>query len=123
MTLDEKLDENFFDGTLEDAVRVLANSSADPIETSVLLEAVKRLQQSRRDIPRMMEDFEKLANGAEFMTWCEGCSAPLLTTDDWVAGEDCNGCWHTMAEGDWPEKPCYAYRVGKKSAVHAPETP
>lgn len=116
MTYDEKLDDNFFDGTLEQAIRVLAYESADPIVISCLLEAEKRLRQSRLDIPRLLDDIEKLTHKDECITWCEGCSAPLLTCDDYATGDDCSGCWSTMAEGDWPDKPCYAYRVGKRGA-------
>jgi hypothetical protein len=63
---------------------------------------------------KMIEDIERLTSTDECITWCEGCSSPLLTCDDYVTGEDCSGCWHVMAEGEWPDKPCYAYRVGKE---------
>lgn len=52
---------------------------------------------------------------------CEGCGAPLFEGDDFVSNPDCvSGCWYAMT--DLPskrERPCYAYRVGKRSAVLA----
>lgn len=69
-------------------------------------------------------DLRKLVDGDDFFGWCEGCGAPLLLSDDYVSDDDCiSGCWNMMVEAPPPGKPCFAYRVGKPSAEHAPTPP
>jgi hypothetical protein len=51
MTLEEKLTAHFHDGTLADAVEVLAQAEDDaPVVQSVLLEAASRLRWAARDL-------------------------------------------------------------------------
>jgi len=81
---------------------------------SVALDAVQ-------DRKLLLADMEKLEKGDEFMSYCEGCSAPLLTSDDFVSGDDCSGCWHTMVEDPPKVKPCFSYRVGMPTGALAME--
>lgn len=69
----------------------------------------------RRENEWLRDDLTK----SDWEVSCEGCGAPLFEGDDYVSDPDgCSGCWASMT--DLPSKrqrPCYAYRVGKRSAA------
>lgn len=95
-----------------------ARDAADLLESLLadLTAANARVKEADAENAKLVADLAKF--DAEIS--CEGCGAPLFDGDDFVTGPEdgCSGCWAAMT--DLPskrERPCYAYRVGKPSAI------
>lgn len=64
-TLVERLDSNFFDGTLAEAVELIADCNADPVESSALYEASRRLKWAAEQLTKAHAHADQLAEALE----------------------------------------------------------